>query len=66
LETNEEEYCIYFVTNTVNDKMYIGMTKHPDKRWREHVKDAITLKSKRPICRAIRKYGADKFAFDIM
>lgn len=53
-------FYIYKVTNTINNKVYIGFTScDPEKRWQEHV-----YASKYTDCkfyRAIRKYGIDKF-----
>lgn len=54
---------IYSVTNTINNKQYIGKcTQSIDKRWREHLSDAKKERCiKRPLYDAINKYGADSF-----
>ena len=50
---------IYKITNTKNDKPYIGITTRPlKKRWDEH-KIAETY-----VGRAIRKYGEENFSFE--
>jgi group I intron endonuclease len=62
---------IYSITNLTNNKQYIGKTTqlNPYDRWKQHLQLA-TNKNKSvhsmPICRAINKYGADKFKFRIL
>ena len=51
------EIYIYILINTVNKKAYIGVTKHPDKRIKEH------KNSKSFLGNALRKY---KFDFHIL
>ena len=54
---------IYKITNTVNDKFYIGFTtKHINRRFSGHIYDSKV--SNRPICRAIRKYGSNAFRIE--
>lgn len=55
---------IYILTNTINHKVYIGQTNNPKKRWARH-----KFPGKSPymlISKAILKYGADKFTFEIL
>jgi group I intron endonuclease len=55
---------IYKITNTVNDKIYIGQTITSLKsRWQSHVSSA---KCNKPwvICSAIRKYGEENFKIE--
>jgi group I intron endonuclease len=55
---------IYVITNTVNGKIYIGLTCGTlAKRWRVHVKDAKRGSNQR-IHKAIRRYGADRFTIE--
>jgi len=67
---------IYCITNTVNQKKYIGKTtkRDPRTRWKQHLqaarfKDtavAYSTANSMPIVRAIRKYGEDKFNFKVI
>lgn len=51
------KYAIYIITNAVNAKQYIGITKRLRDRWAEH-KRAQTNSA---LHLAIKKYGQDKF-----
>ena len=55
---------IYKITNEINGKGYIGKTKRPEKRWREHFyrKKSVNY----AIHNAIKKYGKDNFRFEII
>jgi group I intron endonuclease len=56
---------VYKITNTVNDRVYVGLTTGPLKvRWRQHLSAANTDVDK-PLYRAMRKYGADKFSIEV-
>jgi group I intron endonuclease len=65
----EKIYSIYRITNTVNQKVYIGKTGDIRKRWRSHI-----CASRRPndirrysvIHRAMSKYGVDNFTFEVI
>jgi group I intron endonuclease len=58
---------IYIITNTVNNKVYIGQTiQSIQKRFREHVCGAVTKNKKQPLYASIRKYGRDKFKIEIL
>jgi len=57
---------IYKITNIVNQKVYIGQTKHPSIRWSKHKCKAIRYKNDEHLCRAIRKYGINNFIFEII
>ena len=55
---------IYIIKNDLNNKVYIGKTLLPsiNDRFKEHLKDAPRRNfEKRPLYRAINKYGADHF-----
>ncbi len=59
---------IYKITNTVNNKVYIGQTKQEDvtTRWAAH-KNSINYKKGCPLLvGAFRKYGLDKFKFEVI
>jgi len=54
----------YLITNTVNGKQYVGISRHstPDLRWKRHIWDASrTLSSKILFHCAIRKYETASF-----
>ena len=58
-------YKLYKITNSVNNKLYIGITKLPiDQRWAQHIKDSENPKY--PLHRAIKKYGKDSFAIELL
>lgn len=59
---------IYKITNTLNNKCYIGQTKrNPQLRWYEHkyyANKGVTYKS--ALYNAVQKYGIDYFSFKIL
>lgn len=56
---------LYLITNKVNEKLYIGITKLSiNDRWKKHRKDSINPKY--PLQRAIKKYGEDNFAISTL
>lgn len=57
---------VYKITNTVNDRVYVGLTIGPlQVRWRQHLSAAKTDVDK-PLYRAMRKHGADKFSIEVI
>lgn len=60
---------IYKITNTINNKSYIGKTEKldPIQRFKEHIQDSKrTYKNKRPLYEALKKYGEESFIFEIL
>ena len=60
---------IYAIRNILNGKMYIGKTEHanPEKRYKRHLTDAHKKRCKeRALYRAINKYGAENFEFQVL
>ena len=60
---------IYKITNTYNNKAYIGKTDHsnPINRWKEHLRDCRKeTEQKRPLYSAINKYGVEAFTFEVL
>lgn len=60
---------IYKITNTINNKVYIGKTEliPPEKRWDQHKKDCRKHKNeKRPLYDAMNKYGIENFCFEVI
>ena len=52
---------IYKITNTVNNKIYIGKTERDIKtRWEEHLRH-ISIYPNIPLYRAMKKYGIEVF-----
>lgn len=57
---------IYKITNTLNNKVYIGQTSFSvEKRWQEHIKDSKRENLKnRPLYAAFHKYGIENFIIE--
>ena len=63
----EETYYIYKITNTANAKVYIGRTKIPSYRKRQHLSiglNPISNKAQK-IHLAIHEIGYEKFTFEV-
>ena len=57
---------IYKITNSINQKSYIGKTVQTiEKRWKEHIKDSRKYVN-RPLYRAFNKYGIENFSIDLI
>lgn len=57
-------YYIYQITNLINNKTYIGQTKNPAIRWKQHKKN-----SKNPtmvIHQAMKKHKIENFKFEVI
>lgn len=58
-------YSLYKITNLVNQKTYIGITKLTiQQRWNSHVKHSEYPRC--PIQWAIQKYGAENFSIELL
>lgn len=58
-------YKLYQITNTVNGKSYIGITKLSiNERWQVHASNS--RKPKYPLHRAIAKYGSELFSIILL
>ena len=56
---------IYKITNTENNKIYIGKTtKNTNLRWKWHINSSRGTKNDTLITRAMRKYGIEKFKIE--
>lgn len=55
--------AIYKIENKINNKVYIGQSKNPERRFQEHCKN-VNYKSL--IYDAIKKYGVNNFNFEIL
>ena len=57
--------CVYLLTNRINGKMYVGITKHqdnPNERWHGGGKHHYN----KHVARAVAKYGWDNFDHEIL
>lgn len=63
-----KNFCVYSITNLLNNKIYIGKTKaNTTRRWTDHIRTSKDLSlEKQYIHRAIEKYGVDNFEFKII
>src|SRR5208282_436131 len=59
-------FYIYKITNRINNKIYIGKTNNPIKRFQNHISRSRTLKTNQPIHFAIAKYSKENFTFEII
>lgn len=61
---------IYKITNIINDKVYIGLTKciNPKQRFYKHLAEYrfATKFSKRPLYEAMQKHGPENFKFEVI
>ncbi len=57
---------IYSWKNNTNGKRYIGQTKHPEQRKRNHLYEAFEKGSDYYFHRALRKYGEDSFTYEVL
>ena len=55
---------IYHITNCIDDKIYVGRTFYPYKRWMQHLRDAKKSNSK--LYKYMRLIGIDNFTMDII
>lgn len=56
---------IYKITNTLNNKIYIGKTERTvEARWKEHLKNINKYKDTLPLYKAMYKYGKENFSVE--
>ena len=55
---------VYKITNTVNNKAYIGISIHEPETGR--IKDHLSGRGNRIIANAVKKYGKDAFTYEIL
>lgn len=61
-----KQHYLYKITNTVNGKMYIGVTKDPEKRKAQHLNSKPIKGKNFPIRLAVQKYGKENFLFEVI
>lgn len=54
---------LYKISNTINDKLYIGITIDPDRRWKQHSTFNTNCQA---IKNAMRKHGVENFNFELL
>ena len=57
---------IYKITNTVNNKVYIGQSIDIMRRWRQHKQSFESLTGQRKLIQEVKQYGKDNFTFEII
>lgn len=57
---------IYKITNTINNKCYIGQSINIEIRWKQHIYESKILQHKYKIYLAMNQYGIDNFIFEIL
>ena len=58
---------IYKIINTITNDFYIGSSNNVKKRWREHKCQSVWKNyPNNPMYLDMRKYGVDKFVFEIL
>ena len=63
----DESGTVYLITNTANGKQYIGITASTFKQRKAQYRSALKDPGEdRPIMRAMRKYGFEKFRFEVL
>lgn len=62
------KFCVYLIHNIKNNKVYVGKTKNPQKRWAKHIRIANGTRTieKFYLHRAINKYEENSFIFSII
>lgn len=67
-ETLLMKKAIYKITNLNNNKIYIGQSKQPEHRWKEHKWNAFNPNREENslLYEALRKYGVNGFEFTIL
>jgi len=59
-------YYLYIITNTVNGKRYIGVTKTPTIRRDQHLRYLNLKTGSKLVKAAVKKYGVEHFTFTVV
>lgn len=60
---NGRAFSLYKIVNSINDKIYIGITSDPSRRLKQHKSDSSNCTK---LKRAMLKYGPDNFSMEII
>lgn len=63
---SEKTYYIYKITNTLDNRIYIGQSTDPMARWYRHRYLAKHQKTNQYIHKAMHKHGVDNFIFKVI
>ena len=59
--------AVYKITNTITNDFYIGSSKNVKQRWTEHkCQSAWNKQPNNPMYLDMKKYGVDKFVFELL
>jgi group I intron endonuclease len=56
-------FYLYKIVNSINSKLYIGITKNPKYRWNQHLSERSNCTK---LKRALQKYGPENFQMEIL
>jgi group I intron endonuclease len=59
-------HFIYLITNQVNGKVYVGITRHPKRRWQKHLNLGRKPNHRFRLYQSMYKHGIDNFTFEII
>lgn len=62
----DKRVYFYKITNTINNKLYIGQSVNPKKRWYNHRYRAYKIKMCQYLHHAMLKYGVENFTFEVI
>lgn len=67
-KTHDKDYVVYKITNLINNKIYVGITKHIIKRIYDHIYYFKNPNSSNStyLHKALRKYGLEFFTIEIL
>lgn len=58
---------IYYIKNKINEKGYVGQhCGDKDRRWQQHLREALKIENPYPLYRAMRKYGIENFSYEVL
>jgi group I intron endonuclease len=64
--TSNDIYSLYTITNKINEKVYVGITKCVETRWKRHKKGAVKNQANQAIHFAISKHNVENFQFSVI